>query len=255
MDGITRPPVAVVTGGAGGIGLATCAEFLSRGYSVAVLDCNEDGVASAADSLRDSDNSVMAVIADVTDSIAVDAAMASVVHSFGGIDVLINCAGTADRAPAAEITDQSWSRLIDIHLSGTFRCCRSAFQALCDSSAGSIVNMSSVAAHTGFPLRASYCAAKSGIESLTRSLAVEWAPHGIRVNAVAPTWVRTAILKEAVASGALDEDTIEAITPLGGVVEPADVAKVIAFLSSADARMITGQSLLVDGAFVINPHI
>ena len=101
----------------------------------------------------------------------------------------------------------------------------------------------------------SYCAAKSGIEALTRSLAVEWASHRIRINSVAPTWVRTAILEDAVARGVLEESTIEAITPLGGVVEPVEVAKAIAFLASPEARMITGQSLLIDGGFVINSNV
>ena len=244
-----------VTGGAAGIGFATCEEFLRRGFAVAVVDRDAQAATAAVGELRGGSRRVISAPADVRDSATVNAALAAVVGELGGLDVLVNCAGTTDRAPAAQMTDESWSRLLDIHLSGTFRCCRAAFAALCESDVAAIVNMSSVAAHLGFPLRASYCAAKSGIEALTRSLAVEWAAHGIRVNAVAPTWVRTAILEDAVAAGVLDEGMIDAITPLGGVVEPYEVAKVIAFLASPDARMITGQSLLIDGAFVINPHV
>ena len=255
----SRRRAAAVTGGAAGIGLATCREFLSRGMAVAIVDRDAGAARKTADELRatmaDATQKVVPAPADVRDSAAVDAAIGAAVEEMGGLDVLVNCAGITDRAPAAEMTDESWTRMLDVHLSGTFRCCRAAFQALRDSDTAAIVNVSSVAAYLGFPLRASYCAAKSGIEAVTRSLAVEWAAHGIRVNAVAPTWVRTFILEDAVARGVLDEATIEAITPLGGVVEPFEVAKAIAFLASPDARMITGQSLVIDGGFVINPHV
>ena len=254
-----RRRAAAVTGGAAGIGLATCREFLCRGMAVAIVDRDAEAARKTAEELRssmaDATQKVVPAPADVRDSAAVDAAIASAVEEMGGLDVLVNCAGITDRAPAAEMTDESWTRMLDVHLSGTFRCCRAAFEALRGSDTAAIVNVSSVAAYLGFPLRASYCAAKSGIEAVTRSLAVEWAAHGIRVNAVAPTWVRTFILEDAVARGVLDEATIEAITPLGGVVEPFEVAKAIAFLASPDARMITGQSLLIDGGFVINPHV
>lgn len=240
MDVSVAQNIVAVTGRAAGIGLATCKELLERNFAVAVIDQDTEAAEVAAAGMKDGPRQVISVSADVRDTAEVDAAIATVITQLGGLDVLVNCAGTADRAPASKMTDQSWSRLIDVHLSGTFRCCRAAFPALCKSNAAAIVNMSSVAAHTGFPLRASYCAAKGGIESLTRSLAVEWACHGIRVNAVAPTWVRTAILKNAFASGVLDEETINAITPLGGVVEPDEVAKIIAFLSSSESKMITG---------------
>ena len=252
--------VAAVTGGAAGIGWAVCREFLTRGLAVAIVDRDADAARTAVDRLRREAVSggsapVIAAPADVRDTAAVDAAIAAVTGRLGGLDVLVNCAGITDRAPAAEMADESWSRMLDVHLTGTFRCCRAAFPALRDSGAAAVVNVSSVAARLGFPLRASYCAAKSGIEGLTRSLAVEWAAHGIRVNAVAPTWVRTAILEDAVAAGALDEAKIDAITPLGGVVEPFEVARAIAFLASPDARMITGQSLLIDGGLTINPNL
>ena len=254
-----RRRAAAVTGGAAGIGLAACREFLCRGMAVAIVDRDADAARKTAEELRatmaDATQKVVPAPADVRDSAAVDAAIGTAVEELGGLDVLVNCAGITDRAPAAEMTDASWSRMLDVHLSGTFRCCRAAFAALRDSDSAAIVNVSSVAAYLGFPLRVSYCAAKSGIEALTRSLAVEWAAHGIRVNAVAPTWVRTAILEDAVARGVLDEAQIEAITPLGGVVEPFEVAKAIAFMTSPDARMITGQSLVIDGGFVINPHV
>lgn len=258
--GSGRRRVAAVTGGAAGIGRAVCGEFVARGLAVAVVDRDADSARKAADGLREAaarggSAQVIAAPADVRDTAAVDAAIAAVTGELGGLDVLVNCAGITDRAPAAEMADASWSRMLDVHLTGTFRCCRAAFPALCGSDAAAIVNVSSVAARLGFPLRASYCAAKSGIEGLTRSLAVEWAAHGIRVNAVAPTWVRTAILQDAVAAGVLDEATIDAITPLGGVVEPFQAAKAIAFLASPDARMITGQSLLIDGGLAINPNL
>ena len=258
--GSGRRRVAAVTGGAAGIGRAVCREFLARGLAVAVVDRDAEAARQAAEQLRaaaagGASETVIAAPADVRDTAAVDAAIAAVTGRLGGLDVLVNCAGITDRAPAAEMADASWSRMLDVHLTGTFRCCRAAFPALRDSAAAAIVNVSSVAARLGFPLRASYCAAKSGIEGLTRSLAVEWAAHGIRVNAVAPTWARTAILEDAVASGVLDEAMIDAITPLGGVVEPFEVARAIAFLASPGARMITGQSLLIDGGLTINPNL
>lgn len=252
--------VAAVSGGAAGIGRAVCREFLARGLAVAIVDRDAEAARQAAEDLRaaaagGASETVIAAPADVRDTAAVDAAIAAVTSRLGGLDVLVNCAGITDRAPAAEMAEASWSRMLDVHLTGTFRCCRAAFPALRQSDTAAVVNVSSVAARLGFPLRASYCAAKSGIEGLTRSLAVEWASHGIRVNAVAPTWVRTAILEDAVAAGVLDEATIDAITPFGGVVEPFEVARAIAFLASPDARMVTGQSLVIDGGLTINPNL
>src|SRR5581483_3005754 len=247
--------VAYVTGGAGGIGRATCQAFFDAGYGVALTDLDGETSEAAAAEIDGSGDRVVGLTCDVSSTESVDRAVAAAVERFGRLDALVNVAGVVGPGPSEELSDESWDRLISIHLGGAFRCSRAAFPALSATGAGSIVSISSIAGRTGFSIRASYCAAKAGIEGLTRALAVEWAKRGVRVNAIAPGHVRTPMLDHSLAIGSVTPEIVEARTqriPLGRYAQPEEIAAAVLFLSSPAASYITGEVLCVDGAITVN---
>lgn len=250
-----NPLVAVVTGGAGGIGAATAREFYRRGMRVAVVDLRMDASVATAESIDKKGDFVRGFAADVSDSESVDRMIAEVVQCFGGIDILVNNAGIIDPGRSEDVDDNSWDRLISIHLGGTFKCSRAAFPHLVRSTSAAIISIASIAGLQGFSQRASYCAAKAGIIGLTRCLAVEWASRGIRVNAVAPGHTRTPMLNAAIDAGVLPDERVAARIgriPMGRMGTPEEIAMSIAFLASPEASYITGQTLSVDGGFTSN---
>ncbi len=247
--GAATSKVAVVTGGARGIGAATCRAFLEAGYRVAVADVDGDAAGRLAGEL-DADGRVTAVELDVTSSASADRGIESVVARFGRLDVLVNNAGTADPGPLATMTDASWDQLLAVHLGGTFRCSRAAHPALA-ATHGAVVNVASIAAHVGLRDRLSYSAAKAAVEGMARALAVEWAPDGIRVNAIAPGYTATDLVRRVIESGRLDTTALLRRIPLARLAEPAEVAAAIVFLAGSAASYITGQTLVVDGGLVV----
>jgi len=175
-----------------------------------------------------------------------------VIKRFGGLNGLVNAAGYNRHQSVAELQDETWKQLLDVHLGGTLRCCRSAFPALRDSDGGVVVNFSSVAGQRGRANRAPYSAAKGGIEAATRTMAIEWAPHNIRVNAVVPGWINTRLNRQNIASGNTSAEGVLKAIPMARFGEPAEVASVVTFLMSPQSSYITGQSLVIDGGALIN---
>lgn len=246
--------VALVTGAARGIGMAIAESFIAEGCSVAVSDLDVAEATSVANRLDPTGARALALELDVASSASADAAVAAAVARFGRLDALINVAGTINPQPSHEITDGDWSALLGVHLDGTFRCTRAAYPALVESESAAIVSISSVAAKVGIPKRLSYSAAKAGIEGMTRVLAVEWAPVGIRVNAVAPGYTMTKRMEGTIASGLLDETQVTRLIPMRRFAEPAEIANAVYFLASPLASYITGQTLYVDGGSIVNSH-
>ncbi|WP_411730494.1 SDR family NAD(P)-dependent oxidoreductase [Paeniglutamicibacter sp.] len=247
MTGKSR--IAAITGGASGIGLAFARRWIESGGKAVLLDMHSAALRSAVEALGPT---ARGFEIDVTDRSSVDGAFRSIQTNEGSLDVLVNCAGIADPGPSHEVSDESFSRMLDIHVTGSMRCARAAYPLLINSDAASIVNLGSVATYTGMPQRASYTAAKAGIGGLTRTLAAEWAQVGIRVNAVGPGYVRTALTDSLVAEGKLRDEPIKARTPLGRFAEPDEIADAIHFLAGCTSTYITGHMLMADGGMSID---
>ncbi|MBM3523675.1 MAG: SDR family oxidoreductase [Alphaproteobacteria bacterium] len=237
---------ALVTGGARGIGLAVARQLVARGFHVVALDRDapEPGVEAGP--------SLVFAVGDVTVSASVDAATAAAARAHGRLDVLVNCAGFNRHQPVAELADETWERLLDVHVGGTLRACRAAHPWLKASGRGAVVNFSSIAARIGRPRRAPYSAAKAGIEALTRTLAIEWASDSIRVNAVCPGVVGTRMVRDNIARGAVDPQSLIAGIPLRRFAEPEEIASVVGFLAGPESSYITGQTIVVDGGATVN---
>ena len=243
--------VAVVTGAARGIGQATVEALIAAGATPVLFDRDAPALRAATAPLADRGIDHHAETIDITDEAAVDAAFERVHARFGRIDVLVNNAGIALRRPTIELTAADWRAVVDVNLTAVFYCSRAAARLMLQAGRGAIVNVASVMGFSGGGLypNISYQATKGAIVNMTRALAVEWAPRGLRVNAVAPTWVRTELTK-----GLMDDPVLVGrifdMTPMRRLPEPADVADAIVFLASDRARMITGHTLPVDGGFL-----
>lgn len=244
--------MAIVTGGAGGLGSEIARRLVADGWHVGIADLDQEAVDETARSIDPSMCAAAGLRCDVLDTASVEAAIASAAAAGEVLDLLVNCAGIASPGPSATLTDADWARMLGIHVDGTMRCCRAAFPYLCRSSAPAIISLSSMNSQLGVSGRLSYIAAKSAIEGMTRVLAVEWARFGIRVNAVAPGYIETPMVADLIRRGDHDRNRMLNRVPLGRLGRPGDVAGLVAFLASADAAYITGQTIVVDGGRTVN---
>jgi 2-hydroxycyclohexanecarboxyl-CoA dehydrogenase len=244
--------VAVVTGGGSGIGEATCHHLARRDHRVTVLDRQSESAERVAQAVRSAGGDAIAVTADVTDRNALDAAFASARATYGPIEILVTCAGVCPFTPFEQITAEEWHRTVDVNLTGTFHCCQSVLPDMVAEQWGRIVMISSSSAQRGAARAPHYAAAKGGVVSLARSLALAYAPHGITVNNIPPSGIETPMQHRGQASGDLpvNEVLIKGI-PVGHLGTPDDIAAAVAFLTSVEAGYITGQTIGVNGGQVL----
>ncbi|CAN5407895.1 SDR family NAD(P)-dependent oxidoreductase [soil metagenome] len=248
----TSPKVAVITGAAGGIGRAIASRFAQDGTTVVVADIRLEPATRTAEELSaESGATVVGIAADVTDSASVQALVADVVERFGRVDHLVNCAGMSLNGDSLDHPDADWKRVLDLNLTGSFYTCREFGRELIKTE-GTIVNISSIAgfAVTRPEIHVGYDATKAAIAALSRTLGVEWAQYGVRVNAVAPGYTNTDLLKDV---GSDSPETMAAWisqTPQRRLMEPEDIANVVYFLSSPAARAITAQVVVADGGYL-----
>ena len=243
--------VALVTGGASGIGFCTAHALAEAGARVTIADLQQRAIEDATVRLQNLGYDVTGVTMDVTNAERVTHVADAMARELGRIDILVNNAGIArSQTPAEDVTDEHWKNVLDVNLNGTFWCSRAFGRHMLKQGSGAIVNVGSM---SGFIVnrpqaQSYYNASKAAVHHLTKSLAVEWAPRGVRVNAVAPTYIATPINAFADKSSEMYRRWIDA-TPMARLGEPDEVASVILFLASDAASLMTGSIVLVDGGY------
>jgi NAD(P)-dependent dehydrogenase (short-subunit alcohol dehydrogenase family) len=244
--------IALVTGAARGLGRAIALALAEAGADVALglRDVSRDD--GLAGQIRDLGRRALPLQMDVTLLEEVDAAVAATVEQLGSLDLLVNNAGGgAGLVPAEEVSVAAFDRTLDVNLRGTFFACRAAFEPMRERGFGRIVTVSSQAALVALPGEAAYCSAKAAVSHLTRCLAVEWGRHGITVNSVAPTFVRTPGTEPVLSDPQFRAEVEERIAALHRIGEPDEVAGAVVFLCSPAASLITGETLVIDGGWTI----
>jgi 2-hydroxycyclohexanecarboxyl-CoA dehydrogenase len=243
--------VAVVTGGASGMGLSICEHLADRGHRVAVLDVNGEAAQRAAEDLRARGRDALGAAVDVADRVAVDDAVQKVRSEFGPVEILVTSAGISKFETFTDIALESWNRIIEVNLTGTFHCIQAAIPDMVAARWGRIVTISSSSAQTGAARMSHYSASKGGVIALTRTLAREYAPIGITVNTIPPSSIDTPMARQAHEEGNLpDVSVLAARIPVGRMGTGDDIAAACAFLCSDEASYITGQVIGVNGGAV-----
>jgi len=240
----------VVTGAAAGIGRATALRLARDGARVLAVDVKEDGLAGTAALGRQQDTPVETLVADVTATEAPAAILDHAVARFGGVGIVVNNAGIGGAHRAEDADDAEWDRFLDIDLRAVFRLSREAVVRMRAGGGGAIVNIASIFGMVGFPAGAAYAAAKAGVIGLTRQMAADYGPAGIRINAISPGLIETDLTRRRIETSAWFRSQMSDMIPLGRNGQPEDIAAAAAFLCSNDASFITGQVLTVDGGWL-----
>jgi NAD(P)-dependent dehydrogenase (short-subunit alcohol dehydrogenase family) len=242
--------IGLITGGSRGIGKAICTAMAREGIKIAVNHKRQGSADGLLDDIEKDGGTSFNVLADIRHEDQVKHMVGKVLNRFGKIDFLVNNAGIADQMlPTIEQDVEKWQRVIDIHLKGTYLCSKYVGKSMINRSFGRIVNISSIVGLTGFPMRTAYGPAKCGIVNLTKVLAVEWAPHNVTVNAIAPGYIRTEMVEQFISDGTFDEEKIRERIPLKRLGSPEEIANIVLFLCSDKASYITGSTIAVDGGW------
>ena len=244
--------IAVVTGGAGGVGRALIRKLTGEGAAVMVADLSAGGCRSLVEEIGAAGGDIDFVAGDVRDREYCERVVAETVSHFGGVDILFNNAGIIPRGTILETSDEMWHAALDVNLTAMFYLCRAAIPAIKERGGGAIVNTSSVWGVYPGPGHIAYCTSKGAVASFTKSLGRDHAPDGIRVNAVCPHEINTPMLRSGFERRGLDpQKAVEALNrtvPLGHIAEPEEIADVMVFLASDEARYIAGETVEVTGA-------
>lgn len=246
---------AIVTGAAEGIGLAIATALVRAGARVLLFDINEEKLRSEVRNLREEGADVISVAGSVALVDDVESMCSVAEREFGRIDVLVNNAGISGNRPSLDITSEFWEQVIGVNLTGSFLCSRAAGLRMLQQESGVILNVASMYAITPAPERLAYCVSKSGVAMMARALAAEWGSRGVRVNAIAPGYVHTALISELVEHGRLDLERIKVRTPLGRLAGLDEIAELALFLCSSSAKFITGQVVGIDGGWTAYGYV
>ncbi|HXI43608.1 MAG TPA: glucose 1-dehydrogenase [Bryobacteraceae bacterium] len=240
-----KDKVALVTGGASGIGRATAELFAREGARVAVADYSPDG-GDTVQAIKSAGGEAIFVPVDVSDSGQVAQMVGTALRAYGRIDILFNGAGILYYGTVLETDEQDWNRVISINLTGTYLCCRAVLPHMIRQGSGSIINVAStVGAHDACANAVAYVTSKGGVTLFTKAIAIDHAKHGVRVNALVPGATDTPMIRKALTPEALE--ALAASHPIGRLGRPEELAKAVLFLASDDASFVTGTAMFVDG--------
>lgn len=246
--------VAIITGAGRGIGRAITYKMAHEGAMVALVDIDLESAQSAAEELRRQDCQALAVQTDITRELEVEAAVSRALERFGRVDILVNNAGKNFYHDATTMSEVDWDHAMNVDVKGAWLCCKYVLPSMKAAKAGSIINIASVHARITAPGHFPYAAAKSALVGLTRNLALDYAPYNIRVNAICPGWVRTALVQgwfDRQADPKAVEDRVLSFQPLRRIGTPEEIANFAAFVASDEASFITGAELVIDGGMSI----
>jgi meso-butanediol dehydrogenase / (S,S)-butanediol dehydrogenase / diacetyl reductase len=248
VSGRFKERVVFITGAASGIGRATAKHFAAEGAKVFAVDVSSDGLRDTAESIRESGGAAAAGVCDVSDLVSVETTVANAVKLFGGIDVLVNAAGVGGFARLEEIDEPTFQRTVGVNLGGVFHTTKAAMPHLLGRPGANIVNVGSTASLRGQAYASVYSASKAALVLFTRSIALEFATRGVRANCVCPGGVRTPLARFFQLRDDFEPHLLEYARPpsVGTFSEPEDIARVIAFLASEDAKMMNGATLVAD---------
>jgi 3-oxoacyl-[acyl-carrier protein] reductase len=242
--------IALVTGASSGIGAAIARELAATGAAVAVNSRTPERAEPVVEAIERDGGRAIAVAADVADPEQAASLVDRTVTELGGIDVLVNNAGTGQAASSEDLSLEDWQRLIDLDLTAPFVCAQAAARHMLPAGGGVIVNISSVLGNVGMPRRAAYCAAKHGLVGLTKALGTEWASRGVRCLSVDPGYVDTPMVARMMEGEGFAATELEGRTPLGRLARPEEIGRVVAFLASDAASYLTATQVVVDGGWL-----
>ena len=246
-----KDKVAIVTGAGAGIGRAIALLFSEEGATVVVAEVLEDRGPETASLIREKGNQALFIKTDVRDLNDIQRAVSETAREFGRVDILVNNAGVLQYLPFVQVTEEDWDRIIDINLKGTFFFAQAAAREMIRAlQGGKIINMSSIASEVAIEFQSHYMASKGGVRMLTKGMALELAPYGINVNALAPGTIETEMTRQDLEDPTIREEAIDAI-PLGRIGTPLDVARAALFLATEESDYITGEMIFVEGGYVI----
>jgi NAD(P)-dependent dehydrogenase (short-subunit alcohol dehydrogenase family) len=240
---------ALITGAAGGLGSAIARGLARCGVRVALADLAGDPLFTLREEIVGRGGDALAQPLDVTASAEVSAAIQTVVGTWGRLDILVTCAGITSRRPAVEFDEAQWDRIITVNLKGTWLCCQAAGRVMIEQGHGRIITMSSIGGTVGLPMSVAYCASKGGVVQITRTLAVEWAPYGITVNAIAPCTFETPMVRRVMEAEDAYKDRVISHIPLGRMGRPEEIVGTVLYLASPASAMMTGHIIALDGGY------
>ena len=247
--------VALITGASKGIGKGIAQRYAQEGAAVVIASRSLDLLRGIANEINNQGGRALALKVDVRDSHSIQSTVDRTVENFGRLDIMVNNAGISMAHPSEDLPPEDWTRALDTDLSGVFYGCQSAARQMMKQDGGCIINITSIYGLVAAPMRAAYCASKAAGNMLTKVLASEWASNKIRVNAIAPGYIRTELVQGVIDNGMLPLGAIEKRTPQGRIGEVKDVVGAAVFLASDEADYVTGSILAIDGGWTAHGYL